>query len=362
MREKLHGSHNASQQRHLTAPDRDTSHVYVRRCYGLKGKLPANMLNPHLQYEYRMDIRQLRYFAAVATTGHVTKAAAQLGMQQPPLSLQIKSLEEKMGTTLFLRHPKGVTLTAAGRQLFVEAKRMLQSFEAMESRLARIASGVEGILHVGFTSSAAAHAFTPETIRACRTEHPSIELTLSENNAAGITEAVGSSRLQCGFIRAVVSRPPGLAFEPLLSEPAVIAMPIDHPLARQRKSSRQVVMLADLHEQDVILVRKSGAPGLYANFLELCAKADVRPRVVAEVDRMMTNLNLVAAGVGLSWVPASMQGAHPHAVVYRPLARSVGLDVPLTLVYREDDCDGVTATFVALARRLARARLALETR
>ena len=301
-----------------------------------------------------MDIRQLRYFAAVADTGHMTRAAERLGLQQPPLSQQIKAIEAQVGVPLFVRHPKGMWLTDAGRQFQVEAQRMLQAFDAMEQRLARIASGVEGILHVGFTSSAAAHAFTPQTLRACRSEYPGIELVLNENNAAGITEAVAASRLQCGFIRAVVSRPPGLVFETLLKEPAVVAMPLDHPLA-DRSSSRGV-SLAQLHEQNMILVRRSGAPGLYANLLHLCAKAGVRPNVVAEVDRMMTNINLVAAGAGLSVVPQSVQGTHAQAVVYRPLARGVKLDAPLTLVYRKNDCDGATGNFIALVHRLAKTR------
>lgn len=301
-----------------------------------------------------MDLRQLRYFVAVADAGHMTRAAAELGMQQPPLSQQIRSLESQVGADLFVRHPKGVRLTDAGRQLLSEARRMLDAFEAMKQRIGRIAQGVEGTLHVGFTSSAAAHAFTPEALRACRSTHPAIELVLSEDNAAGVTEAVAASRLPCGFIRAVVSRPPGVAFETLLNEPAVVALPADHPLATVR--SRRGVRLSELHGEKLILVRRSGAPGLYANLLHLCAKAEVRPVVVAEVDRMMTNLNLVAAGAGLSVVPASMQGVHPESIVYRPLERGVRLDAPLTLVYRHDDCTGVTGSFVALVQRLARAR------
>jgi DNA-binding transcriptional LysR family regulator len=304
-----------------------------------------------------MDIRQLRYFAAVAETGHMTRAAERLGLQQPPLSQQIKAIEAQVGVPLFVRHPKGMSLTDAGRQFQVEAQRMLQAFDAMEQRLPRIASGVEGILHVGFTSSAAAHAFTPQTLRACRSEYPGIELVLNENNAAGITEAVASSRLECGFIRAVVSRPPGLVFETLLKESAVVAMPLDHQLAAGTSASRGV-SLAQLDRQNMILVRRTGAPGLYANLLHLCAKAGVRPNVVAEVDRMMTNINLVAAGAGLSVVPQSVQGTHAQAVVYRPLARGVKLDAPLTLVYRKNDCGGATGNFIALVHRLAKARKA----
>ena len=149
-----------------------------------------------------------------------------------------------------------------------------------------------------------------------------------------------------------VARPEGVEMHTLLNEPAMVALPLDHRLAKRRGA----VAVEDLHDEPVVLVRRPGAPGLYANLLALCARRDVVPRVVAEVDRMMTNLNLVAAGVGLSVVPASMQGAHPHAIVYRPLARPARLDAPLTLAYRPLDGNGPAATFVALVRELATLR------
>ena len=303
-----------------------------------------------------MDLRQLRYFTAVAEAGHMTRAAAQLGIQQPPLSLQIKALEQRLGMPLFHRHPKGVTLTDGGALFLAEARRILQDVDAMEQRMARVARGQRGILSIGFTSSAAAHAFTPETLRACRGRFPDIELVLGENNAAEITDAVASSRIHCGFLRVPVSRPEGVVLETLLKEPAVVALPLDHRLALKRRGNAAPVALKDLHDENMILVRRPGAPGLYANLLALCARQGVSPRIVAEVDRMMTNLNLVAAGVGLSVVPASMQGAHPQAIVYRPLAPAVRLDAPLTLAYRAADCSGATATFVALVKSLAAAR------
>jgi DNA-binding transcriptional LysR family regulator len=306
-----------------------------------------------------MDLRHLRYFVAVAEAGHMTRAAATLGIQQPPLSQQIKALETELGMALLHRHPKGVSLTDGGSLFLAEARRILQDVDAMAQRMARVARGVQGVLAIGFTSSAAAHAFTPETLRACRSRFPGIELVISENNAAEITEAVASARLHCGFLRVPVSRPEGVAMQTLLNEPAVVALPLDHPLARRRGAKGATIALKDLHAQNLVLVRRPGAPGLYANLLALCARHGVSPTVVAEVDRMMTNLNLVAAGVGLSVVPASMQGAHPHAIVYRPLAPSVRLDAPLTLAWRAADCTGPTATFVELVRGIAAARAAM---
>ena len=302
-----------------------------------------------------MEIRPLRYFVAVAETGHMTRAAEQLGIQQPPLSLAIKSLERELGVQLFRRHPRGVALTDAGRLFQVEALRMLQDMEAMKQRMARVANGEVGTLAVGFTSSAAAHRFVPEALRAFRREHPGVALQLRENNAAELTEALAAGRLHCGLLRVPVARPEGLLFETLLREPVLVAMPSDHRFALARTKASRPLTLARLCEEGIILVRRPGAPGLYAELLALCHAKGLRPRVVAEVDRMMTNLNLVAAGVGLSVVPASMGGVHPHAIRYGPLAGSEPLDAPLTLVSRQGEDSQPALHFAALLRALAAA-------
>lgn len=299
-----------------------------------------------------MDIRRLRYFLAVAETGHITRAAQGLGLQQPPLSQQIRALEAQLGLALFRRHAKGVTLTDAGRELQREARRIVDTVDEIRARMARYAAGRCGRLAVGFTSSAAAHAFTPSVLRACRSEYPEIDLQITENNAAGLIEALVEQRLHFGFLRVPVARPTGLVFKTLLSEPAVLALPVDHPLA-QRWKPTQAVPLKALRDEALILVRRPGAPGLYANLLARLAELDVPVRVVAEVERMMSNINLVASGTGISIVPASMQGTHPHSVVYRALPRSAGIEAPITLAYRSESSGPTADRFLALVQRIA---------
>ncbi|MBX3607374.1 MAG: LysR family transcriptional regulator [Piscinibacter sp.] len=300
-----------------------------------------------------MDLRQLRYFLAVADAGQLTAAASRLGMQQPPLSQQIAALEQQVGLRLFTRHPKGVTLTEGGRTLAADARRLIEDFEALRSKLDAVARGHRGVLHVAFTSSAAAHRFTPAALRACRQRYPDIEWVVSERNAADITEGVSVGQLHCGFLRVPVAAPEGVRMQVLLRERVLAALPVDHPLA-----ARRVLHPRDLHDQPLVLVRRPGAPGLYANLLERCTDAGATPRVVAEVERMMTGLNLVAAGVGLTVVPESMKGVHDHAIAYRALPRGVHLDAPLTLLYRADREEGALARFVALVSDLARHRAA----
>ena len=197
-----------------------------------------------------MDLRQLRYFLAVAKTGHMTRAAEALGMAQPPLSQQIKGLETQIGLPLFKRHAKGVTLTEAGRTLQADATRLLHDFDALQSRMQLLAEGKTGRLDIAFTSSAAAHEFTPYALRECRARHPGLVLDIGEANAAEITEAVAQGRLHCGLLRVPVDHPPGLVFDTLQHEPAMVALPIDHPLAlRQRRGQPTPVRLADLQDE-----------------------------------------------------------------------------------------------------------------
>ena len=300
-----------------------------------------------------MEFRHLRYFLAVAEAGHMTRAAERLGIQQPPLSLQIKALEQELGVALFQRHPKGVSLTDAGRQFEPEARRLVDEMAALQGRMARVARGELGVLNIGFTSSAAAHAFTPEALRACRRAWPGISLSIREDHAAGITEAVAAGRLHCGLIRVPVSQPEHLSFEVLLREPVLVALPVDHPLAAGT-GERRALALTELRQEGFILVRQPGAPGLYARLLALCEAQGFRPRIAAEVERMGTSLNLVAAGAGIAVVPASMHGLHPQAVVYRPLADGTPLDAPLTLVYRTAEASGPAAHFLKIVRDTAR--------
>lgn len=299
-----------------------------------------------------METRALRYFLAVAQAGHMTRAAEQLGIQQPPLSVQIKALERQLGMTLFRRHPRGVALTEAGRAFQAEARRLLDDMAAMRERMARLARGEAGRVAVGFTSSAAAHRFVPQALRAFRRSHPDVELQISENNAAELTEALAAGRLHAGLLRMPVAQPPGLVFETLLREPMRAALPIDHPLAAS-PAEQAALPLAALCAEPLILVRRAGAPGLYAELLSLAHARGLRPQVVAEVERMMTNLNLVAAGVGLSVVPASMAGVHAHAIAYLPLADAAALDAPLTLVSRAEEDNLPARHFTALLREMA---------
>ncbi|MRD46387.1 LysR family transcriptional regulator [Caenimonas koreensis] len=298
-----------------------------------------------------MELKHLRYFVAVAEAGHITRAAARLGMQQPPLSQQIRALEKSLGTQLFDRHPKGVTLTGSGEMLLADSRRLLEEADAVKTRMRAVAAGHAGVLTIGFTSSAAAHIFTPRVLRECRQAYPHIALQIGEDHAAGLTEALATRKLHCAFLRVPVAKPPGVVFETLLREPVLAALPDGHALLAGAQRS---LKLEQLRDERFILVRQSGAPGLYANLLSLCEQQGFTPQVVHEVGRMTTALSLVAAGEGVTVVPASMQGVHPQAIGYRLLKSARSLDAPLTLAFREADYHGPLRSFIELVRQSAR--------
>lgn len=303
-----------------------------------------------------MELRHLRYFVTVAEEGNFTRAALRLHMQQPPLSQQIRTLEEELGFALFLRHPKGVDLSPAGKIYLQEARSILDKVKRAGLRAALTASGMEGLVSVGFTSSAVAHPLIPQLLHTHREQRPRVDIRFSEGNAATLTTAVANGRIDLAFLRMPVERPPGLLFHRLLNETMLLVLPAWHALLAPLAGQEQMpeIELAALRDEKFILVRKPGAPGMYAALIDACQAAGYAPRIAAEVDNMLTNISLVAAGVGISVAPASMVGFHAHAVRYCRIAdNAAGLHAPLTLVVREDNLMPVVAHFIDEAKRLA---------
>jgi len=300
-----------------------------------------------------MELRHLRYFLMVAEERHFTRAAARLNMQQPPLSQQIRALEQELGFALFVRHPKGVDLTPGGQVFLTEARDILNRVEDASRHAALAAAGYEGSLKVGFTTSAAAHPAIPALLRAYRAQYPGVSLLLSEGNARELTQELAEQRLDIGFLRAPVARPANLEFHALLEEEMLLVLPVGHPLLAQRSHEDQPFSLAQLAAEAFILVRRNGAPGLYGNLVQACENAGFSPRIAFEVERMLTNINLVAAGAGISVVPASMRGFHGASVVYCPLREATPrLSAPITLVHPRAIASPVVGNFVEMARRL----------
>jgi DNA-binding transcriptional LysR family regulator len=156
------------------------------------------------------------------------------------------------------------------------------------------------------------------------------------------------------MLRVPVAKPPGFVFDLLLEEEMLLVLPRDHALLKgKRRQAAPRIPLRRLASESFILVRRPGAPGMYANLLQACYQAGFTPQIAAEVDHMLTNINLVAAGIGVSVVPASMRGFHVDSVVYCRLEDAHGLHAPITLAYLDGNRNPAAANFIALAHRHA---------
>lgn len=297
-----------------------------------------------------MELRHLRYFVAVAEAQHFTRAAKTLGMEQPPLSQQVQALEREIGTPLFKRLPRGVSLTDAGRAFFEDAQRILRDADQAIDRARRVARGEQGRIRVGMINSAPFHALIPQVIREFRKRYPNVALTLDEGTTPSLANLVSNETIDLAFVRPLLETDRSLFMESLIDEDMLVALPSGHPLCART----QVPLLALSIEPFVLFPRAVGA-GLHEEIIAACRTAGFSPRVVQETSQVTSIVNLVAAGLGVSIVPASMQQANIEGVTYRPI-RKPAPKARLSLLYRRDDADSPhLQNLLEITRQLVRA-------
>jgi DNA-binding transcriptional LysR family regulator len=296
-----------------------------------------------------MELRHLRYFVAVAEEGHVTRAAQRLGIQQPPLSQQIRALEAELQVQLFRRKPRGVELTQAGQALFAEAQPILRQVDHAVTAARRTARGEAGRIGLGFTSSASFHPLVPQIIRDYRETHPGVALNLEENGTGELVAALLEERLDAAFVRSPIGVAAGIAVHSVLEEAMVAALPAGHALGDG--PAGRPLFLAALAAETFILYRRPLGPGLYDAIIAACQRAGYSPNIGQEAPRMLATLSLVAAGLGVTLVPHSMRRLRVHGVVYRALDGGAGLVAPLNLAYRRGESSAAVQRFIALVCR-----------
>ena len=261
-----------------------------------------------------MELRHLRYFLAVAEEGNFTRAAARLGIGQPPLSQQIRDLETEIGAMLFHRVPHGAELTAAGTAFLAEAKASLAAADNARLAAQRAARGETGRLALGFTASAAFNPLVTGAIRRFRNHWPDVALALSEMNSNWLMEKLVRGEIDAAFIRPGLEDPKEVRLKRLPDEPMLIALPAHHPLAGQAQ-----VPLAALAGEPFILFPRTVGLSLYDDILRGCREAGFELTVTQEAPQIPSVVNLVAAGLGVSIVPASIAKLATEGVVYRPI-------------------------------------------
>ena len=295
-----------------------------------------------------MELRHLRYFIVVAEEGHVTRAAQRLGMQQPPLSQQIRALERELGVQLFRRKPRGVELTDAGKVFLERSREILDDVDRAFATTRRTARGEQGRVVVGFTSSAPFHPFVPRVIRSFREMSPLVSLILEESGSSELVQGLHNESIDAAFIRSPEADLDGLLVRPLLEEDMVVALPAGHRLARDEHVPLPLDALAS---ETFVLYKRPGGPGLYDTIIAACRNAGFSPRVGQEAPRILSTLNLVAAGIGVSIVPASLRRLQMDGVMYRKLSGSTELTAPLILACRAGENSAAVQRFIDLVQR-----------
>jgi len=290
-----------------------------------------------------VELRHLRYFVAVAETLHFGRAAERLRIAQPPLSQQIRRLEDELGVRLFDRTNRRVDLTEAGRVFLLEARRTLAQADRAARAALRAHRGELGRLTIGYMASAELTVL-PRVLPAFRERYPDVEIRLQILPPREQFQRLRDGRLHVGFVRLpVVER--GLAIVPIYREPLVAVLPERHPLARQR-----TVSLRALRDERFVLFPRQHAPGYYDRLMEICRRADVNPKPIQESEKLHTILSLVAMRRGVSLMPKCVAEVARKGVVCRPL-RAPAPDTELGVVYDPANRSRLVQAFVSLTRQ-----------
>src|ERR687893_790847 len=294
-----------------------------------------------------MDLRQLRYFIAVAEERSVTRAATRLHLTQPPLSAQLARLEHELGVELFVRHRRGVDLTEAGRHLVEHARRVLADVDAAAESVRRTGQGRSGRLTLAFVP-ATAWSVLPPLLRRFHTALPEVDLRFLEAGTDAVAEHVRARRADLGLVHLAPGGAAG-GVGPELDVAVVRREPLVAVLPRERATRLgEHVDLAELADEPFVSPTRELTGGLGAHVLGACRLSGFEP-VLREVDLVQTVVALVGAGVGVSVLPASAERVCGPDTVTRPLARHVPVVETGLLRRRTDEPGPPVQRFLRLA-------------
>lgn len=287
-----------------------------------------------------MELRQIRYFVAVAEELHFRRAAQKLHVAQPPLSQQIQRLERELGTELFRRTRRKVELTGAGESFLAEARRTLVHAERAEEAARSAARGESGWLRIGFVGSIS-YDLLPRLLGEFREHYPQVQMALRQLTTEAQIEALQTGDIDVGLAREMESVE-GLTVFPLFTEPLIAALPDNHLLAE-----REHISLEELSKERFITVPRSLAPRLYDRFVYLCHAAGFSPTISQEASQFPTILGLVSAELGVSAIPDAVRAFPKTGVSYRALTDD-GAESSVSVAHRADENSAVIEAFLGV--------------
>lgn len=287
-----------------------------------------------------IDLKVLYYFTILAQEKHFGKAARRIGIEQPPLSLQMKKLERLIGAELFDRSSRQVQLTAVGAVLQPEAERLLEQSRQLEEKIKSVGRGEAGILQIGFATSTIFSGLTA-AVQKHKQRYPRIELRLQELSSGAQVEALRNGTIDIGFIREA-GKIGDITAQPIVKEKFIAVLASGHPLA-----GTKVLRLKDFEEEPFVHFPRSVAPALYDKVNTVFAKAGFYPQVVQEAFEWQTIVSLVEANLGVSICPASFQRLRIGKVQYRPL-EDVKTTTSISVCYRTGNLSRLIPPFLHL--------------
>ncbi|MNU52980.1 Hca operon transcriptional activator [compost metagenome] len=257
-----------------------------------------------------MDIRHFRYFLAVARQRNFTRAAEQLGIAPPTLTRQIQDMETELGTRLFLRQVRDVSLTEAGAALLIEAEATVRQFESAQRNAQRAGRGDIGHIELGYVASAVYSGILQKQVQGFASEYPDVSLNVRESPMASLPNMILEGRFDLGYIRCPMALPEGVEGVRLNDEGFVLALPVDSWLTRL-----PVITSAHLQNENFIL------PEQVIGTLQVAAQGEFVPKLGAQPGGLVAVIALVSLGQGVAVVPESVVGhvSLPN-VVYRQVS------------------------------------------
>lgn len=291
-----------------------------------------------------MELRHLRYFAAVAQYLNYSEASRRLHVAQPAISQTILDLEDELGVKLLLRTKRSVQLTAAGTTFLHQSEEILRRATEAQRLAQRAARGEVGTLGIGFFGTAAA-PILPSLVQAFRREFPDVELRLFELNPDQQLAAFDEGGIDLGFSRPLPGeRRSEFEEELVYTDRLVVAVPAAHALAKQK-----VIRLKSLAGEPFVQFHRKGAPGLFDEVVSVCRRAGFSPRIVNEPNFMATVMTLVESGLGVSLIPGCVRRLNRPQAVIRPIApRSAR--IPLCVSWRKSAQNPALAAFLDTVR------------